>query len=123
MAATKIGTAGLVFGVTADVGGYIQSSRYRESIQTAEVADEDGDIVGASLYGASGEISQELIFTTDTLAPHATALGAQVANAGITNHTTTGTLRMTERETAKTNTGFKTISYTLKHYPEITPEV
>lgn len=123
MAATLIGTAGLVFGVTADVGGYIQSTRYRESIQTAEVADADGDIVGASFYGETGEINQELIFTTDTNAPHATALGAQVTNADITNHTTTGTLRMIERETSLSNTGFKTISFTLKHYPSITPTV
>jgi hypothetical protein len=123
MAATKIGTAGLVFGVTQDVGGYITSTRYRESIQTAEVMDDDGDIVGAAFYGASGEIAQELVFTTDTDAPHATALGSQVANASIQNHSTAGTLRMIERETSLTNTGFKTISFTLKHYPEITPAV
>jgi len=121
MAATLIGTSGLAFGLTAETGGICQSSRIRESIQTAEVMDEDGDITGAAFYGHKNEIQEEIIFTTATSAPHATALGAQVTNADITNHTTTGTLRMTERETSFSNTGFKTISFTLVEYPAIAP--
>jgi hypothetical protein len=115
MAATLIGTSGLAFGLTAETGGICQSTRYRESIQTAEVADEDGDITGAAFYGPTGEISQELIFTSAAGVISA-ALGAAVT---IANHTQTGTERLTERETTLTNTGFKTVSVTVKNYPSI----
>jgi hypothetical protein len=115
MAATVIGTSGLAFGLTAETGGLCQSSRYRESIQTQEVADADGDVVGASFYGPTGEISQEIIFTSAAGVISA-ALGAAVT---IANHSPTGTERLTERETSLTNTGFKTVSVTVKNYPSI----
>lgn len=115
MAATLIGTSGLAFGLAVETGGICQSSRYRETIQTAEVADEDGDITGAAFYGPTGEISQELIFTSA-----AGVISAALGSANtLANHTPTGTERLTERETTLTNTGFKTVSVTLKNYPSI----
>jgi hypothetical protein len=116
MAATLIGASGLAFGLTAEAGGIAQNFRNRESVQTAEVNDEDGDITGAAFYGPTGEISGELVFTGATGVVSA-ALGAQVSFANFTG--VTGTVRLTERETSLSNTGFKTVNVTAKNYPSI----
>jgi len=115
MAATLIG-ATATFGLTAEVGGVVQSSRFRESHNEVTLADEDGDITGAVFHGGTNEITQEIIVVSGT-GNVAAALGAQISFA---NHTgLTGTTRLMERETSLSNSGYKTVSITGKNYPAI----
>lgn len=97
MAATVLGDT-LTFGAPTISGLVVQSASFDESVNIAEVADEDGDYVSAALHGSK---------TTGTIEGvddgNSTAMGATLAVTGAP----TGTFHVTSRGVAMANTGFK----------------
>ena len=50
MAATTIGTSGLLFGITAESGGLVQSFTETRNVERAEVRNQSGEVVGVGIY-------------------------------------------------------------------------
>lgn len=104
MAATVLGDT-LTFGTPTVSGLVVQSVSFDESVNIAEVADEDGDYVSAALYGSK---------TTGTVEGvddgNATAMGATLAITGAPS----GTFHVTARGKRFGNTEFsrKTLGLT-----------
>ena len=80
MAATTLGTSGLVFGITAETGGLVQSFSETRNVQRAEVRNGSGEVVALSLYNPTKSYSYSL-YTTATVSTTAGATLASIANA------------------------------------------
>ena len=107
MAATILGLTTLTFGAPTVSGLVVNSSSFTESVNIAEVIDEDGDYVAASLHGArvNGSIS-------GTDAGGSFATGATLAVTGAP----TGTYYITEVSSARNADGFATKDLTLQSW-------
>ena len=96
MAATVLGLT-LTFGVPTLSGLVVQSNSFREAVNIAEVADEDGDFVSAALYGRKVTGTAEAVDNGFT-----TAIGTALAITGAP----TGTFYITEKSQSRSNTGY-----------------
>lgn len=109
MAATLLGTT-LTFGCPTLASRIVQSVSFNETVSIAEVLDEDGDPVAASLYNRKIEGTVESINAGAT-----TAIGATLAVTGAP----TGTYYLTGRSISRTNEGFQTLSETITSWSGI----
>jgi hypothetical protein len=107
MAATILGLTTLSFGVSTVAGLVVQSSSFTESVNIAEVMDEDGDYVGAAL---SGKRINGTISATDAGGSFAT--GATLAISGAP----AGTYYITEVSTSRSADGFRTRDITVQSW-------
>jgi hypothetical protein len=107
MAATILGITTLTFGVPSIAGLIVNSANFTESVNIAEVIDEDGDYVAAALHGRkiTGTVSG---VTNGTPA----ALGATLAVSGAPS----GTYYITERSQSRTADGFSTFDLGLSSW-------
>lgn len=96
MAATILGVT-LTFGVPTLSGLVVQSISFRESVQEAKVADEDGDVTTVALYGREATGTVEAVDNTFT-----TSIGTAITISGAP----TGNFYITEKAQARSNTGF-----------------
>lgn len=102
MAASIYGLAGTTFGTPTNADMVVQSASFSESINIAEVIDEDGDYAAAALHGKKVTASISGVAKGDTL-----AIGATLTIAGAPTH---GTYIITERSMERSADGFMTMS-------------
>jgi hypothetical protein len=111
MAATILGLSTLSFGTPTISGLVVNSASFAESVNIAEVMDEDGDYVAASISGKriTGNIS-----AIDAGGTFSTGFSLVVAGAP------TGVYCITEITTTRTADGFRAKDITLQSWAGIT---
>lgn len=114
MAATTIGTSGLVFGLTAEAGiGLVQSFSEARNVEKNEVRDQQGEIKAVAYYNPTTAYSLSVAVT----GPYNTAAGA--ALAVLANATTLGTTRIDSITLNKSNDAFQTVDISATGYPNL----
>lgn len=114
MPATTIGQAGLVFGLTAETIGLVQSFSETRNIEKNEVRDNSGDIKAVAFYNATTAYSLSVAITGSN-----TSLTVGGAFATLANATTVGTTRIDSLTINKTNDGFVTLDVAATGYPNV----
>lgn len=113
MPATIIGQAGLVFGLTAETIGLVQSFSETRNIEKNEVRDSNGDIKAVAFYNPTTAYSLSVAITG---ANTSITVGGAFA---MVNATTAGTLRVDSLTINKTNDGFVTLDVAATGYPNV----
>jgi hypothetical protein len=115
MPATTIGTAGLVFGLTAEAGiGLIQSFSEARSVEKNEVKNNQGDIVAIGYFNPTTAYSLSVAITGSYNVTAGAALSA------LANATTLGTTRIDSITLNKSNDAFVTLDISATGYPNVT---
>lgn len=113
MPATTIGQSGLVFGLTAETIGLVQSFSETRNISKSEIADNFGDIKAVAYYNPTTAYSLSVAITG---ANTSITVGGAFA---MVNATTAGTLRVDSLTINKTNDGFVTLDVAATGYPNV----
>lgn len=113
MAAVTIGQQGLVFGVTSEGIGLVQSFSETRNVEKNEVRNNTGDIVGISYYNATTGYSLSVAITG------AYNVTAGAALAALANATTLGTTRIDSITINKSNDAFVTVDISATGYPNV----
>jgi len=113
MAAVTIGQQGLVFGVTSEGIGLVQSFSETRNVEKNEVRNNVGDIVGISYYNATTGYSLSVAITG------AYNVTAGAALAALANATTLGTTRIDSITINKSNDAFVTVDISATGYPNV----
>jgi hypothetical protein len=115
MPATTIGTAGLVFGLTAEAGiGLVQSFSEARSVEKNEVKNNSGDIVAIGYFNPTTAYSLSVAITGTYNVTAGAALSA------LANATTLGTTRIDSITLNKSNDAFVTLDISATGYPNVT---
>ena len=115
MPATTIGTAGLVFGLTAEAGiGLVQSFSEARSVEKNEVKNNQGDIVAIGYFNPTTAYSLSVAITGSYNVTAGAALSA------LANATTLGTTRIDSITLNKSNDAFVTLDISATGYPNVT---
>lgn len=115
MPAATIGTAGLVFGLTAEAGiGLVQSFSEARSIEKNEVKNNAGDIVAIGYFNPTTAYSLSVAITGTYNVTAGAALSA------LANATTLGTTRIDSITLNKSNDSFVTLDISATGYPNVT---
>jgi hypothetical protein len=115
MPAVTIGSsgAGLVFGLTAESIGLVQSFSEARSVEKNEVKNNAGDIVAIAFFNPTTAYSLS-VAVTGTFNVTAGAALAALANA-----TTLGTVRIDSITLNKSNDAFVTLDISATGYPNV----
>lgn len=113
MPAVTIGQPGLVFGVTSEGIGLVQSFSEARNVEKNEVRNNTGDIVGVSYYNATTSYSLSVAITGSY------AVTAGAALAALANATTLGTTRIDSITINKSNDAFVTVDISATGYPNV----
>jgi hypothetical protein len=114
MPAVTVGNAGLVFGLSAETIGLVQSFSETRNIEKNEIRNASGDISGIGYYNPTTAYSLSVAITGAN-----TSLTVGGAFASLANATTVGTCRIDSIALNKTNTGFVTIDISATGYPNV----
>lgn len=115
MPAVTIGTAGLVFGLTAEAGiGLVQSFSEARSVEKNEVRNNSGDIVAVGYFNPTTAYSLSVAITGTYNVTAGAALSA------LANATTLGTTRIDSITLNKSNDAFVTLDISATGYPNVT---
>jgi hypothetical protein len=114
MPATTIGQAGLVFGLTAENIGLVQSFSETRNIEKNEVRNSFGDITAVGYYNPTTAYSVSVAITGTN-----TTLTVGGAFANIANATTVGTLRIDSIAINKSNSAFVMLDISATGYPNV----
>ena len=114
MPAVTVGNAGLVFGLSAETSGLVQSFSETRNIEKNEIRNASGDVSGIGYYNPTTAYSLSVAITGAN-----TGLTVGGAFASIANATTVGTCRIDSIALNKTNTGFVTIDISATGYPNV----
>jgi hypothetical protein len=114
MPATTIGTAGLVFGLSQEVIGLVQSFSETRNIEKNEIRDNAGDIKAISFYNPTTAYSLSVAITGSN-----TTLTVGGALASLANATTVGTTRVDSITINKSNDAFVTLDISATGYPNV----
>jgi hypothetical protein len=115
MPAATIGTAGLVFGLTAEAGiGLVQSFSEARSVEKNEVKNNQGDIVAVGYFNPTTAYSLSVAITGTYNVTAGAALSA------LANATTLGTTRIDSITLNKSNDAFVTLDISATGYPNVT---
>ena len=114
MPAVTVGNAGLVFGLSAETIGLVQSFSETRNIEKNEIRNASGDVSGIGYYNPTTAYSLSVAITGAN-----TGLTVGGAFASIANATTVGTCRIDSIALNKTNTGFVTIDISATGYPNV----
>jgi len=115
MPAVTVGNAGLVFGLSAETIGLVQSFSETRNIEKNEIRGPSGDISALGYYNPTTAYSLSVAITGAN-----TGLTVGGAFASLANATTVGTCRIDSITINKTNTGFVTIDISATGYPSVT---
>ena len=115
MAATTIGTQGLVFGLTAETIGVVQSFSETRNIEKNEVRNQQGEITAVGFYNPTTAYSLSVAITGANTSLTVGGSYASLANAAAT----AGSTRIDSIAINKTNTGFVTIDISATGYPNV----
>ena len=113
MPAATIGTAGLVFGLTAEGIGLVQSFSEARSVEKNEVKNNAGDIVAVGYFNPTTAYSLSVAITGTYNVTAGAALSA------LANATTLGTTRIDSITLNKSNDAFVTLDISATGYPNI----
>ena len=113
MPAITIGTQNLVFGLTAESYGLVQSFSETRNIEKNEVRNSVGEITAVAFYNPTTAYSLSVALTGSSL----TAGGAIVALANAT--TLVGSTRVDSLTINKSNDGFVTLDISATGYPNV----
>jgi len=113
MPATTIGTAGLVFGLTAEGIGLVQSFSEARSVEKNEVKNNSGDIVAIGYFNPTTAYSLSVAVTGTFNVTAGAALSA------LANATTLGTTRIDSITLNKSNDAFVTLDISATGYPNV----
>ena len=114
MPAATIGTAGLVFGLTAETGiGLVQSFSEARSVEKNEVKNNSGDIVAIGYFNPTTAYSLSVAITGSYNVTAGAALSA------LANATTLGTTRIDSITLNKSNDAFVTLDISATGYPNV----
>jgi len=114
MPAATIGTAGLVFGLTAEAGiGLVQSFSEARSVEKNEVRNNSGDIVAVGYFNPTTAYSLSVAITGTYNVTAGAALSA------LANATTLGTTRIDSITLNKSNDAFVTLDISATGYPNV----
>jgi hypothetical protein len=114
MPAVTVGNAGLVFGLSAETIGLVQSFSETRNIEKNEIRNASGDISALGYYNPTTAYSLSVAITGAN-----TSLTVGGAFASLANATTVGTCRIDSIALNKTNTGFVTIDISATGYPNV----
>jgi len=114
MPATTIGTSALVFGLTAETGGLVQSFSEVRNVEKQEVRDNTGDVKGVAFYNATTAYSLSITTTGGYLT---TTAGAAISLANAT--TAVGSTRIDSLTINRSNDGFVTVDISATGYPNV----
>lgn len=122
MPVTTIGSAGVMWGLTAETGILCQSFTAKTSREKNQVRNAEGEFVAVAFYNALQTISVAGVMT----GPAQSGVGAAApgailtfVNTAITNGVTTGGIFVDDVEVSKSNTEFKKITVNATQYPLI----
>jgi hypothetical protein len=115
MAAVTIGTnaAGLIWGITQESLGIIQSYSEARNISKSEITNNVGEVVGISYYNPTTAYSLSVAVTG------AISVTAGGALAALANATTVGTIRIDSLTINKSNDAFVTLDISATGYPSV----
>lgn len=113
MPAVTIGQTGLVFGVTTEGIGLVQSFSETRNIEKNEIRNNVGDIVGIAYYNATTGYSLSVAVTGS----YSVTAGAGLA--ALANATTLGTTRIDSITINKGNDSFVTVDISATGYPNV----
>ena len=113
MPAATIGTAGLVFGLTAEGIGLVQSFSEARSVEKNEVKNNSGDIVAVGYFNPTTAYSLSVAITGSYNVTAGAALSA------LANATTVGTIRIDSITLNKSNDAFVTLDISATGYPNV----
>ena len=114
MPAATIGTSGLVFGLTAEGIGLVQSFSEARSVEKNEVKNNAGDIVAIGYFNPTTAYSLSVAITGSYNVTAGAALSA------LANATTVGTIRIDSITLNKSNDAFVTLDISATGYPNLT---
>ena len=114
MPATTIGQAGLVFGLTAETIGLVQSFSETRNIEKNEVRDETGNIKAVAFYNPTTAYSLSVAITGAN-----TSITVGGAFAMLNAASTSGSTRVDSLTINKTNDGFVTLDVAATGYPNV----
>ena len=114
MPAATIGTSGLVFGLTAEGIGLVQSFSEARSVEKNEVKNNQGDIVAIGYFNPTTAYSLSVAITGSYNVTAGAALSA------LANATTVGTIRIDSITLNKSNDAFVTLDISATGYPNLT---
>jgi len=115
MPAITVGNAGLVFGLSAETIGLVQSFSETRNVEKNVVRNASGDVSAIGYYNPTTAYSLSVAITGAN-----TGLTVGGAFASLANATTVGTCRIDSIALNKTNTGFVTIDRSATGYPNVT---
>jgi len=113
MPATTVGQSGLVFGLTAETIGLVQSFSETRNIEKNEVRNNAGDIVAIGYFNATTSYSLSVAITGSF------NVTAGAALAALANATTLGTTRIDSITLNKSNDAFVTLDISATGYPNV----
>ena len=117
--AADIGNANLVFGVTDEAFGYVQNLEFKQQVDSQQISNGAGNVVGAAFSQKVTEVSGEYIVI------------AAADNGNVDNHVGTGTaitlsdtespgdIYITESTVKTTNDNFKSVSFSGTYFPDL----
>jgi len=112
MAATTVGVQGLVFGITAETGGLVQSFTETRNVERAEVRNASGEVVGVGIYNPTDTFA----FSTTITGAYATTAGAVLTT--LANATSTGGKIIVDSVTVnRASDGFVTVDVSATRFP------
>jgi len=113
MPATTIGQSGLVFGLTSEVVGLVQSFSETRNIEKNEIRDNAGDIKAVAYYNPTTAYSLSVAITG---ANTSLTVGGAFAMA---NATTSTNIRVDSLTLNKSNDAFVTLDVSATGYPNL----
>jgi hypothetical protein len=116
MPAVTVGNSGLVFGLTAETIGLVQSYSETRNIEKNEIRGASGDISAIGYYNPTTAYSLSVAITGANTTLTVGGSYASLANASAT----AGSTRIDSIALNKTNTGFVTIDISATGYPNVT---
>ncbi len=117
--AADIGHANLVFGVTDETFGYIQNLEFKQTVDSQQITNGAGNVVGAAFSQKVTEVSGEYIVTA---AADNGTIDEQVGTGTaitLTDSENPGDIYITESTVRLTNDNFKVVSFTGTHFPNL----
>lgn len=117
--AADIGHANLVFGVTDEAFGYVQNLEFKQTVNTQQITNGAGNVVGAAYSQKVTEVSGEYIVIA--AADNGTVDEQVGTGTAITFSTgeNPGDIYITESTVRLTNDNFKVVSFTGTHFPNL----
>jgi hypothetical protein len=121
MPVTTIGSAGVIWGLSAESGIIAQSVSAKTTREKNQVRNESGEFVAVAFYNATQTFSVAGVLTGSSgLATAAPGVAMTLVNTAILNGVTQGLIVVDDVDVSKGNTEFKKISINATQYPLIT---